>query len=272
MKTKKSLAIVLAVVMLLCMLPTFAFAASVTTIQISGGVPASAAGNGWMYNPADNTVYLHNGGDFAFAGDEVTCSVNSNGNITAGVFSGEVFSFGGRISGGTFKGTVKSRFDTVTGGVFTGEFDNLGTTVTGGMFSGNTNISAKTYLLTILNGHVKETELVSVRVFPGTTVNIVSDLESESFARWISFSDVPVAFNDENSSSTSFVMPNGDVNIIAADASDDYNPDIDNDGDGDIDYDDILPGVPTGSAISTIIKAFFGLMEYVVGFLRMLFG
>ena len=66
-------------------------------------------------------------------------------------------------------------------------------------------------------------------------------------------------------------MPNGDVNIIAADASDDYNPDIDNDGDGDVDYDDIIPGASAGSAISTIINLFFGVMEYVIGFLKLLF-
>ena len=271
MKTKKLSAIILAVALIICMLSTFAFAANVTTIQVSGGIPASASGNGWMYSPADNTVYLYNGGDFAFTGSEVSCNVNSNGNITAGVFTGEVFSFGGKISGGTFKGSVKSRFDTVTGGVFTGEFDNLGTTVTGGMFSGDTNISAKTYLLTILNGHVKDTSLVSVRVFPGTTVNIVSDLGDESFARWISFSDVSVAFADENSASTSFVMPEGDVNIVAVDVKDDYNPDIDNDGDGDVDYDDILPGAPAGGAVSTILHAFFAVMEFAINFLKMLF-
>ncbi|MBQ6872992.1 MAG: hypothetical protein IJO24_01660 [Clostridia bacterium] len=271
MKTKKTLAIMMSVVMLLCMLPVFAFAAGVTTIQVSDGIPASSSGTGWMYNPSDNTVYLYNNGDFAFAGGELTCNVNSNGNITAGVFSGEIFSFGGKISGGTFKGSVKSRFDTVSGGTFIGEFDSLGTTVTGGMFSGDTEISAETYLLTILNGHVKDTSLVSVRVFPGTKVSVETDLDSDSFARWISFSDVPVAFDDEKSMSVTFVMPNGDVNIIAADASDDYNPDIDNDGDGDVDYDDIIPGASAGSAISTIINLFFGVMEYVIGFLKLLF-
>lgn len=271
MNIKKSLAIVIAAVMLVCMLSVSAMGANVTTIQINGGIPVSASGNGWMYNPDDNTVYLYNGGDFAFTGGEVSCNVNSNGNITAGVFSGEVFSFGGKISGGTFKGNVKSRFDTVSGGVFSGTFDNLGTTVTGGMFSGNTDIPSKTYLLTILNGHVKDSALVSVRVFPGTTVNIVSDLGSESFARWISFSDVPVAFADENSAETSFVMPEGDVNIVAADVKDNYNPDIDNDGDGDVDYDDILPGASAGGAVSTIINAFFSVMEYVIGFLKLIF-
>lgn len=272
MRTKKLLAIVLAITTLLCVLPTLAFAANVTTIQISGGIPASASGTGWMYNLTENTVYLYDGGDFAFAGDEVTCNVNSNSNITAGVFGGEVVSFGGKISGGTYKGTVKSRFGTVSGGTFTGVFDNLGSTITGGMFDTDPGDSGEIYLLTILNGHIKDTALESAYVFPGTTVNIEADVPSESFARWISFSDVSVSFADEKSNATSFVMPAGDVNIVAADIADDYNPDIDNDGDGDIDYDDILPDINTsGSVISTVINAFFKVMEYVVALLEWLF-
>lgn len=274
MKVKKSLAIILSVVMLLCMLPTFAFAANVVTVQVSDGVPVDTSGSGWMYNAVENTVYLYNGGDFAFSGDTVSCNINSNSNITDGVFSGEVYSLGGKISGGTYTGTVKSRFDTITGGMFIGAFDSVGSTVTGGIFGNDVSPSSKAYTVTILNGYIKGTDISSVKVFPGTTVYIESNSKGESFANWLSFSDVPVNFADAKSDITSFVMPEGDVSIIAADVTDDYNPDIDNDNDGDIDFDDIIPPSINGSLngiISTILDAFFGVMQYVIELLSFLF-
>ncbi len=274
MKSKKFLAVILAVMMLLCMLPTFAFAGNAVTIQVSNGVPAAASGSGWMYSEAENTVYLYSGGDFAFTGDALICNVNSNSNITSGIFNGEVFSFGGKISGGTYMGTVKSRFDTVTGGMFCGAFDNMGSTVTGGVFGADALLPSGTYSLVILNGHIKNTDLTIVQVFPGTTVNIEANAQSESFANWISFSDVPVVFADAKSSTTSFVMPEGDVNIIAADVSDNYNPDTDTDADGDIDFDDLVSGGNNSGLegiISTVISVFFTVIEYIVALLDMVF-
>lgn len=132
--TKQILGLVLALVLVLGMLPTQAYAVSDDGWYISDSILFVTDKLTSLPQYSYNSINVTSNGELAFAESEVwKYEVINSGTISGGTFQGEVENYG-TISGGAFQEKVLNH-NTISGGMFHGKVENtLGGDISGGTF------------------------------------------------------------------------------------------------------------------------------------------
>ena len=127
-------ALLVAIVALGAIVPTRAWAATVTIDLDENGKPTAASGDGWRYDQSTDTLDLDSSGYSFTVATTCTSKVTNadGGDIVGGTWSGDVYVAMSDIDGGTFTGAVDNAGD-IDGGTFSGSVTN-GCVIMGGTF------------------------------------------------------------------------------------------------------------------------------------------